>query len=192
MSSILHNSVMSDKKLKHTQTQHHNPTFAKRSQHTRSHPPPYIMPWMDRICCTRNICYGLNGKKVILAHCRGKQARDQEVPGGLTTSTWCRFSPHGRWQYTSYSIPLVPRKGGMVWASVIYSPNFWRWNGSPLISELIIIILISTALTTQTIEWWYRFYPTVGDLASRAQDAALGISPDLNSLLIASFLPSSP
>ena len=29
-----------------------------------------------------------------MAHCRGKQARNQEAAGGSTTPTWCRFSPH--------------------------------------------------------------------------------------------------
>ena len=43
------------------------------------------MPWMDCICCVRNICYGLNGKEAMLAHCRGKQACNHEVAGGSTT-----------------------------------------------------------------------------------------------------------
>ena len=55
---------------------------------------PYWMPWMDWICFVRNICYGLNGKEAMLAHCRGKQALKQEVAGGSTTPTWCRFSPN--------------------------------------------------------------------------------------------------
>ena len=55
---------------------------------------------------------------------------------GLTTSPWCRCSPHMRWWYTFYSIPLMLRKGGTVWASVIYLINLHRWYGSPpLISE---------------------------------------------------------
>ena len=96
---------------------------------------PCLMPWMDYACCARNICCGLDGKEVMLAHCGGKQARDQKAARGLTTSTSCRFSPHRRWRYAFYSIPLMPRKGGMVWALVIYSLNFRRWYGSPLISE---------------------------------------------------------
>ena len=51
---------------------------------------------------------------VVLAHCGGKQARDQKAAGGLTTFTWCRFSPRGSWRYTFYSIPLMLRKSGMV------------------------------------------------------------------------------
>ena len=96
---------------------------------------PYLMPWMDCICCARNICYGLNEKEVMLAHCWGKQDRNHEVAAGSTTSMRCKFSPHGRWRYTSYFIALMLRKGGMVWASIIYLLNFRRWYGSPLISE---------------------------------------------------------
>ena len=55
---------------------------------------PYLMLWMACICCARNICYRLNGKETMLARCQGKQAHNQEVTGGLTTLTWCRFSPH--------------------------------------------------------------------------------------------------
>ena len=52
------------------------------------------------------VCNGLDGEEVMLAHCGGNQARDQKAAGGLTTSTWCIFSPHGRWRYTFYYIPL--------------------------------------------------------------------------------------
>ena len=48
---------------------------------------------------------------------------------------WCRFSPHTGWRDTFYSIPLMPRKGGMVWVLVIYSLNFRRWHGLLVISE---------------------------------------------------------
>ena len=51
-------------------------------------PPGWI------VFAVRNICYGLNGKEAMLAHCWGKQARNQEVAGGLTKPTWCRFLPH--------------------------------------------------------------------------------------------------
>ena len=53
-------------------------------------------------------------------------AHDQKATG-LDYIHMCRFSPHRRWQYTFYSIPLMLRKGGMVWALVICSLNFRRW-----------------------------------------------------------------
>ena len=56
----------------------------------------------------------------------------------------------------------------------------------------IIIIIISKALTTRTIEWWYGFYPTVGDLASRAQGAALGIQPWSEFITYCLFPPLFP
>ena len=67
---------------------------------------PCLMPWMDRACCARNICNGFDGREVVLTHCGGKQARDQKAVGDLTSSTWCKCSPHGRWQYTFYFIPF--------------------------------------------------------------------------------------
>ena len=63
------------------------------------------MPWTGCACCARNICNGLDGKEVMLAHCGGKQARDQKAARGLTISMWCRFSPHRRWRYTFNSVP---------------------------------------------------------------------------------------
>ena len=111
---------------------------------------PYLMPWINCICCARNICYGLNGKEAMLAHCQGKQARNQEVTGGWTTSNWCRCSPHGRWRYTFYSISFMLLKGRMVWASVIYSLNFRRWYILSLISEPRVVFTYVVFI----IYWW--------------------------------------
>ena len=49
------------------------------------------------------------------------------------------------------------------------------------IQDLILIflplIIISKALTTWTIYWWYSFHPTVSDLVRKAQGVALWIQP---------------
>ena len=70
---------------------------------SRENRSPCLMPWMDCACCARNIRNRLKGREVMLAHCGGKQVRDQKAAGGLTTSMWCRFHPTG-----GGDIPSIP------------------------------------------------------------------------------------